>query len=143
MLNRLRAAGAPAPEGFLVQEMVTGGVEMILGLIRDPQLGPAVLLGLGGVATELFDDTALRLLPLTRQDAEEMVQGLKARKLLEGFRGAPPADVPALVDAILAFASMAEALGPRLLEAEVNPLFVLPRGRGVVAADGLAVLGAG
>jgi acyl-CoA synthetase (NDP forming) len=143
MLDRLRTAGAPAPEGFLVQEMVTGGVEMILGLIRDPQLGPAVLLGLGGVATELFDDTALRLLPLTRQDAEEMVQGLKARKLLEGFRGAPPADVPALVDAILAFASMAEALGPRLLEAEVNPLFVLPRGRGVAAADGLAVLGAG
>ncbi|ONG44677.1 6-carboxyhexanoate--CoA ligase [Pseudoroseomonas deserti] len=141
MLRRLQAAGAPAPEGFLVQERIRGGVEMILGFHRDPQLGPVILLGSGGVAAELFQDTALRLLPITRDDAEAMVGTLRAARLLRGYRGAPPADVPALVEAILAFAAMAEAAGPRLLEAEINPLFVLPEGQGVRAADGLAVLG--
>ena len=126
------------PEGFLVQEMVRGGVEMILGFHRDPQLGPAVLLGLGGVTAELFEDVSIRLLPIGRSDAEAMVGELKARKLLAGFRGAPPADVPALVDAVLAFAGLAESLGARLVEAEINPLFVLPKG--VRAADGLVVL---
>lgn len=140
MLARVTAASGAAPEGLLVQEQVAGGVEMILGLVRDPHLGAGVLLGFGGVAAELLDDTALRLLPLTRADAEAMVQELRGRCLLEGFRGAPPADVPALVEAVLAFAAMGEALGERLLEAEVNPLFVLPAGQGVRAADGLAVL---
>jgi acyl-CoA synthetase (NDP forming) len=140
MLDRLREAGAPEPEGFLVQERVRGGVEMILGFHRDPQLGPVILLGSGGVAAELFQDTALRLLPVGRAEAEAMVEELKAAKLLRGFRGAPPADVPALVDAVLAFAAMAEAAGERLLEAEINPVFVLPAGQGARAADGLVVL---
>ncbi len=140
MLARLKAAGAPAPEGFLVQEMVQGGLEMILGFHRDPQLGPVLLLGMGGVAAELLQDTALRLLPITRADAEGMVAELRTGALLKGFRGAPPADVPALLDAILAFAAMAEAAGQRLMEAEINPLFVLAAGRGVRAVDGLAVL---
>ena len=126
------------PDGFLVQEMVQGGIEMILGFARDPQLGPAVLLGLGGVTAELFEDVALRLLPIGREDAEAMIAELKARKLLEGFRGAPPGDIAALVDAVLAFATMAGALGDRLKEAEINPLFVLPHG--VKAADGLVLL---
>jgi acetate---CoA ligase (ADP-forming) len=140
MLARLRAAGAPEPEGFLVQERVRGGVEMILGFHRDPQLGPVLLLGAGGVAAELFQDTALRLLPIARADAEAMLEELKAARLLRGWRGAPPADMAALVDAILAFAALAAAAGDRLLEAEINPLFVLPEGQGVRAADGLAVL---
>ena len=142
MLERLREAGAPAPEGFLVGELARAEVEMILGFHRDPQLGPAVLLGLGGVTAELFQDTTLRLLPIGRADAEAMVADLRAAALLAGYRGAPPADVPALVEAILAFARMAEALGDRLLEAEVNPLFVGRLGEGVRAVDGLAVLGA-
>lgn len=140
MLARLREAGAPEPEGFLVQERVRGGVEMILGFHRDPQLGPVILLGSGGVAAELFQDTALRLLPIGRAEAEAMVEELKAATLLRGFRGAPPADVPALVDAVLAFAAMAEAAGERLLEAEINPVFVLPEGQGARAVDGLVVL---
>ena len=126
------------PDGYLVQEMVRGGAEMILGFHRDPQLGPAVLLGLGGVTAELFEDVAIRMLPIGRADAEAMVGELKALALLTGFRGTPPADVPALVDAMLAFATMAVALGDRLVEAEINPLFVLPQG--VRAADGWAVL---
>jgi acetate---CoA ligase (ADP-forming) len=124
--------------GFLIQEMVRGGVEMILGFHRDPQLGPAVLLGYGGITAELFEDVAIRLLPIGRTDAQAMVNELKARKLLLGFRGAPPCDVPALIEAVLAFARMAQALGSRLEEAEINPLFVLPHG--VLAADGLVVL---
>lgn len=141
MLERLRAAGALAPEGFLVQERIRSGVEMILGFHRDPQLGPVILLGAGGVAAELFQDTALRLLPIARADAEAMVEELKAARLLRGYRGAPPADITALVDAVMAFAAMAGAAGERLLEAEINPLFVLPEGEGARAVDGLAVLG--
>jgi acyl-CoA synthetase (NDP forming) len=120
--------------------MVKGGVEMILGFHRDPQIGPVILLGMGGVAAELLQDTSLRLPPLSRSDAEGMIEELRTAPLLKGYRGAPPADVPALVDAILAFSRMAEAAGERLLEAEVNPLFVLREGDGVRAVDGLAVL---
>ncbi|WP_328734679.1 acetate--CoA ligase family protein [Falsiroseomonas selenitidurans] len=144
--DRVAAVGAtllarlPGAEGLLVQEQVSGGIEMILGIVRDPHLGSAVLLGAGGTAAEVFGDTQLRMLPLTRADAEAMVRGLKVARVLAGFRGAPPADVPALVDAVLAFSRMGEALGDRLLEAEINPLFVLPAGQGVRAADGLAVL---
>lgn len=133
-------ARVPQAEGLLVQEMVKGGVEMILGLIRDPHLGTAVLLGAGGTAAEIFGDTVLRMVPLARPDAEAMVRGLKAHRLLAGFRGAPSADEAALVDAVMAFARMGEVLGDRLLEAEINPLFVLPAGQGVRAADGVAVL---
>jgi acyl-CoA synthetase (NDP forming) len=123
-----------------VQEQLAGGVEMILGLTRDPLLGTAVLLGMGGVAAEVFGDTALRLLPLSRDDAQAMVAELRGAVLLRGHRGGPEMDVPALVQALLDFAAMGETLGPRLVTAEVNPLFVLPRGQGVRAADALAVL---
>jgi len=140
MLQAVRAATDAPLEGLLVQEMVAGGTEMILGFHRDPQLGPAVLLGMGGVAAELFNDTVLRLLPLSRRDAEDMVQALKTRPLLEGYRGRPRADVPALVDAIMAFAAMAAELDGKLEEAEINPLFVLPDGQGVKAADGVVIL---
>jgi acyl-CoA synthetase (NDP forming) len=140
MLDRLRAAGAPTPEGFLVQDRIRGVAELILGFHRDPQLGPVILLGAGGVAAEVFQDTALRLLPITRADAEAMVEELKSVRLLRGYRGAAPADVAAVVEAVLAFGAMAQAAGERLLEAEVNPLFVLPEGQGVRAADGLVVL---
>ena len=143
MAASLQARGI-VPEGFMVQEMVRGGVEMILGFHRDPQLGGAVLLGLGGVTAELFDDVAIRLLPIGRTDAEAMVGELKAHKLLTGFRGAPPGDIAALVDAVVAFAAMADQLGDRLVEAEINPLFVLPQGgtrRGWAGCAGVAASG--
>jgi acyl-CoA synthetase (NDP forming) len=140
MLAKVRAATGIEPDGLLVQELVGGGLETILGFIRDPSLGLAILLGMGGVTAELVGDTAVRLLPLTVGDAEAMIQELKTGKLLSGYRGAPPRDVPALIAAIHAFAAMAETLGDRLREAEINPLFVMPEGQGVKAADGLAVL---
>lgn len=138
MAKRFTETTRHKPEGFLVQERVAGGVELILGFHRDPQLGPAILLGMGGVTAELYRDTALRLAPLTRHDAAAMIDALKSAPLLKGYRGRPPADVEALVDAILAFSTMIGAIGDRLQEAEINPLFALTNG--VVAADGVAVV---
>jgi acyl-CoA synthetase (NDP forming) len=140
MLARVTAATGQAPAGLLVQEMVAGGVEVILGLQRDPNLGTAILLGMGGVAAELFGDTALRLLPIDAAEAAAMVEELRGAPLLRGFRGRPRADEAALIQAVLAFARMGEALGERLVTAEINPLFVLPEGQGAKAADALAVL---
>jgi acyl-CoA synthetase (NDP forming) len=131
------------PSRFLVQEMIAGGIELILGMRRDP-LGPVILLGAGGTATELFKDTTLRLLPpgrgLSADEALEMVRELKSWPLLDGFRGRPKADVGALIEAIVAFSNMVASLGSRLVEAEINPVFVLAAGRGAWAADGVVVL---
>ena len=138
MLARVTAATGRAPDGLLVQEQLHDGVEVILGLQRDPHLGTAILLGMGGVAAELFGDTALRLLPIDRAEAESMLAELRGAKLLQGFRGRAQADTAALIDAVLAFARMGEALGDRLVTAEINPLFVLREG--ARAADALAVL---
>ena len=131
------------PQCFLVQEMVTGGVELILGMHRDA-LGAAILLGAGGTGAELLQDTTLRLLPpqggLDTADAYAMLHELKTWPLLDGFRGAEKADVEALVAAIVGFSHMVAQLGEQLLEAEINPMIVLPAGRGVRAVDGVAVL---
>jgi len=131
------------PQRFVVQQMIEDGTELILGMHRDP-LGTAILLGMGGITAELFNDTAMRLIPvagwLTRDEALVMVRGLSCWPLLDGFRGRPKADVEALVEAIVAFSRMVAQLGDRLVEAEINPLFVLSAGQGVRAADGLLVL---
>jgi acetate---CoA ligase (ADP-forming) len=144
MANDVEKATGKRPQRFLVQEMVAGGTELILGLHRDP-LGTAVLLGMGGVTAELFKDTTMRLLPpqggLSREEARSMLHDLITWPLLDGFRGRPKADVEALVSAIVAFSLMAAQLGERLTEAEINPVFVLPAGQGVRAADGVVVLG--
>lgn len=140
MARGLAAQGLPKPEGYLVQAMVTGGIEMILGVRRDPQLGPLILLGAGGIDAELWGDSTLRLLPLAQGEAAEMVSDLRMARRLSGWRGAPAHDLLALIAAIEALAGMAQALGDRLDEAEINPLFVLPEGQGVAAADGLVVL---
>ena len=143
MRQDVRTHAGVTPERFLVQEMISGGIEIILGMHRDV-LGVAILLGMGGVTAELLQDTALRLLPthggLSEETALEMVQSLKTWPLLDGYRGRSKSDVNALVKAIVAFSDMVAALGDRLLEAEINPLFVLEHGKGVKAADGIAVL---
>jgi len=143
MASEVEAKAGVRPQRFLVQEMVGGGTELILGVHRDA-LGTAILLGMGGVTAELFKDTSMRLLPpqggLHREEAIGMARELKTWPLLDGFRGRPKADVEALVTAIVAFSQMAAQLGDRLVEAEINPLFVLPEGQGVRAADGVVVL---
>jgi hypothetical protein len=143
MTAEVEAKAGVIPRRFLVQEMVSGGTELILGMHRDP-LGTAVLLGMGGITAELFKDTAMRLLPanggLSREEAMGLVRELKTWPLLDGFRGRPKADVDALLSAIVAFSAMAAQLGNRLVEAEINPVFVLAEGQGVRAADGVVVL---
>jgi acetate---CoA ligase (ADP-forming) len=139
MAESFTAKTGHKPEGFLMQERITSGVEMILGLRRDPQFGPLILLGMGGTAAELMHDVSLRLAPVSRRDAREMIEELKTSALLKGYRGRTAADLDALVDAIVAFSDMGLALADALIEAEINPLFVLPKGQGVIAADGLAV----
>jgi acyl-CoA synthetase (NDP forming) len=143
MTAEVEAATGERPRRFLVQEMVSGGTELILGMHRDP-LGAAVLLGTGGVTAELFKDTSMRFLPpqggLSRDEALSMLHELMTWPLLDGFRGRPKADVEALVSTIVAFSLMATQLGERLSEAEINPIFVLPVGKGVRAADGVVVL---
>jgi acyl-CoA synthetase (NDP forming) len=139
MAQTFTAKSGRQPDGFLVQERIFGGIEMILGMRRDPQFGPVVMLGVGGIAAELIGDKALRLAPVSRRDAQEMISELKTAPLLNGYRGRPRADAGALAHAIVAFSDMALALGERLTEAEINPLFVLPEGRGVVAADGVVI----
>jgi acetate---CoA ligase (ADP-forming) len=143
MSSEVRTNTGKLPEAFLVQEMVTGAAELILGLHRD-SLGTAIMLGMGGVTAELFKDTTMRLLPakggLSHEEALSMAQELKTWPLLDGFRGRPKADVDALVEAVVAFSHMASQLGERLIEAEINPIFVMAKGKGVKAADGVAVL---
>lgn len=143
MAGEVELKAGVKPDRFIVQEMVAGGTEFIVGVNRDA-LGTAILLGMGGVTAELFKDTSMRLLPahggLSREEALGMAQALKTWPLLDGFRGRPKLDVDALVGAIVAFSQMAAQLGDRLVEAEINPVFVLPAGQGVRAADGVVVL---
>ena len=126
-------------DGALVQEMVSGGVETIVGISYDEQLGPFLLFGTGGVMVEVYNDVALRLCPITRADALEMIDEVKGARLLRGFRGGPAADVDALADTLVRVSQMAAQLEGSLGELDINPLMALPAGEGVKAADALVV----
>ena len=125
--------------GAVVQEMVSGGVETIVGVSYDAQLGPILLFGTGGVMVEVYNDVALRLCPITREDALEMIDEVKGARLLHGFRGAPASDVDALADVLVSVSQLAAQLEGSLGELDINPLMVLPAGQGVKAADALVV----
>ena len=131
--------GSPANSRVLVQEMVSGGVEVIVGVSYDEQLGPILLFGTGGVMVEVYNDVALRQCPITRSDAIEMIDQVKGSTLLRGFRGSRPADVDALADVLVQVSQMAAQLEGTLSELDINPLMVLPEGQGVKAADALAL----
>lgn len=132
MAERLAASGI-APRGYLVQEMIEGGVEMLVGVAHDPLFGPVVACSAGGTAVELLRDVAVRLAPLTDVDAREMVRSLRTFPLLDGFRGAPKADVPALEELLLRVSELVEA-HPEVAEMDCNPVMVLPHGALVVDA---------
>ena len=129
------------PEQFLVESMVGGAVaELIIGIKRDEQFGPALVIGSGGVLVELVADSTSLLLPVKRDELREAIDSLMVAKLLHGFRGRPRGDMEALLDAIEAIVAFATDCWSELLELDVNPLMVLPEGQGVVAADALIVL---
>ncbi len=132
MAARLRTAGTE-PEGFLVQEMVEGGVEMLVGVVQDRLFGPVVACGAGGTGVELVHDVTVRVAPLTDLDAAEMVRGLATFPLLDGYRGRPASDVPALEELILRVSALVEDQ-PEVAEMDLNPVMVLPRGAVVVDA---------
>ena len=124
-------------EGVLVQEMVVGGIETILGVTNDPLFGPAVMFGLGGIFAEVLHDVSFRLAPVTYSVALEMIDEIKGSAVLKGARGAAPADIDALAGAIVRVSAMAVDLQDHLAELDINPLFVLPKGQGVKAGDAL------
>ncbi len=141
-VNAAVAAMAGLSDRFLVEAMATGVVaEVIVGLHHDAQFGLALTLGAGGIWVELLKDSVTLLLPATVADIRMALQSLKIWPLLNGFRGRPAGDVEALVVAIAAIALYGESNAGQLLELDVNPLLVLPLGRGVVAVDALIRLG--
>jgi len=124
-------------DGVLIAPMRSGGVELIVGVSNDPEWGLAITVGAGGVLTEVLGDSHTRLLPVDEKEARDMVLSLKSAKLLQGFRGSPPADLDALSRAIVAVGDAAAALGLDLAALEVNPLRVL--GNEIEALDALAL----
>ncbi|WP_045556100.1 acetate--CoA ligase family protein [Streptomyces sp. FxanaA7] len=126
-------------DGVLVCQMVERGVEMVVGMTHDDLFGPTVTVGLGGVLVEVLRDSAVRVPPFGEDQAHAMLAELRGRALLDGVRGAPPADVDALVEVVLRVQRMALELGDQIAELDINPLMVLPRGQGAVALDALAV----
>ena len=140
ILQRVRTKHPGAKvNGVLVQRMEQGLAEVILGYKRDPQVGPVVVLGAGGVLAEVYRDFAVRLAPVTEDEAARMIEQVKGFAVIRGYRGLPRGDVAALARAVSAFSQLAH-LEPGVAEAEINPLLVKAEGLGVVAVDGLLVL---
>ena len=125
-------------DGVLIQEMIPAGTpEVILGIVRDPDFGPSIVFGSGGVLVELIKDSALRIPPLTKNEAREMIASTRGEKLLLGFRGRPIADMDALVDTLVKLSQLAVDFKDEINALEMNPLMVLPDGTGIRAVDSL------
>jgi acetyltransferase len=126
--------------GCLVQEMVSGGnLEVLVGMNRDPQFGPLVTFGLGGIYVEILKDVTFRVAPFSRMEATEMLEEIKARALLDGVRGKPAVDKDAIIETLLRIAQLVQDF-PEILELDINPLTVFPKGQGAIAIDMRLVL---
>ena len=135
MLSRIQVAYPDAEiDGVLVQPMVTGGQELILGGRQDPQFGPVVLVGLGGIFVEILEEVAIRVAPVNRREAEEMVESLRGAAILKGARGHKPADIPALVEALQHLSQLLVDF-PEIKEVDINPLRLFHAGEGCRALD--------
>jgi len=138
VLKRARdTAPAASVRGVLVQEMVSGGTELILGMKRDPHFGPVIAVGLGGIFVEVFEDIQFLLPPVSEAEARAALQRLRGFKVLQGARGRAPADIDALVDSLIRFSELCLDLRDSVDEIDINPLIVLPQG--VRAVDALIV----
>ena len=135
--NSLAAVPEAEIEGVAVQNMAPAGTEVIVGMTTDPQFGPVVMFGLGGVMVEVMKDVTFRVLPLTKRDVRQMVADIKGRVILDGVRGAPPADVEAIQDALLKVADFVSA-NPQVRELDLNPILV--NENGAVAVDARIVI---
>jgi acetyl coenzyme A synthetase (ADP forming)-like protein len=133
--DRLTAQGMPEhAERFLVQELEQDGIEMVVGVSHDPSFGPLLVTGMGGTLVELLRDVAVRITPITDRDVTEMLDSLRMKPLLDGYRGGPAMDVEALTDMLHRIGALVEDV-PEVVELDCNPVFVRPAGRGVVAVD--------
>lgn len=134
----LRHTPSAGIDGISLQEMVSG-IEVILGAVNDKHFGPYVMVGLGGVLTEVLHDVAHRFAPISQDIAYEMLSELKGVKIFEGYRGAPAADTEVLAQTLVNLSWLISDHGDRIAEIDINPLFVKPKGQGVIAADALIV----
>ena len=140
MLSRAKAAHPDAhTEGVLVQAMARPGVEMILGVHRDADYGPMLMAGLGGIHVEVLRDVAFAPVPLGRDDAARLLGELRGAALLDGVRGATPADREALIDLIVALSRFAADHADAIAEIDLNPVIVHPEGEGLTVVDALIV----
>jgi acetyltransferase len=121
--------------GVLLQREVAGGIEALVGVTTDPTFGPLLVCGFGGVLVELLRDVSFRLPPVSDVDATEMLGSLRSVRLLDGYRGAPPGDRDALVSIIQRISALAEIV-PEIRELDLNPVKVLPPGKGAIVVDG-------
>ncbi|MFB9971657.1 acetate--CoA ligase family protein [Pseudoroseomonas cervicalis] len=136
LLQRAKeAAPAARIEGVLVAKQLSGGVECILGVHRDPVFGPVAMFGLGGIFVEILKDVSFRRCPFGEAEAEEMIRSIKGFPLLAGARGRPPADIDALKKMLSRLSVFAHQAGPRLAGIDLNPVFAMPAGQGAFAAD--------
>jgi acyl-CoA synthetase (NDP forming) len=133
----LRARAIDPQASVTVQPMVTQGVEVIIGVTRDPHFGPVLMFGLGGIFTELFKDVCFRMLPICLADAQSMVTSLKAAALLTGYRGQAPSDVNAITAILCQVSELIEA-HPEIAELDLNPVIV--HEHGAVVVDARAIL---
>jgi acetate---CoA ligase (ADP-forming) len=121
-------------KGVTVQKMLSGGVELIVGVTQDKNFGPLIMFGLGGVYAELFKDVNFRIHPLTDIDAQNMINDFKAHKILDGWRGAPPSDIAAIKELLLRISALIEDI-PEIHEMDLNPIMAMESGRGCYVAD--------
>jgi acyl-CoA synthetase (NDP forming) len=127
-------AASSEGEGVVLQPMIAGGVETMIGVTDDPIFGPLVAFGLGGIHVEVLGDVQFRVAPLTDRDADELLHGIHGFKLLQGYRGHPPADIDALRELLLRIARLAEDV-PEIAELDLNPVIALPPGNGCRIVD--------
>ena len=139
LVSRCAELGAPF-EGLLVAKQISGGLEMVLGIHRDPEMGPVVMAGLGGIWLELFQDVAFAPPGLGEGRARETIAATRAATLLGGYRGRPALDIDAFVRAMVSVGQLAMDLGDIIESVDINPLLILADGQGAVALDGLVVL---
>ncbi|MBR0650897.1 CoA-binding protein, partial [Roseomonas terrae] len=136
----LDRAAPGSGEGCVIQELARGEAELFLGATHDPQFGPMVLAGAGGVLVEFLKDVATAPAPLSLADARALIAGLRVAPLLGGLRGRPAADIDAAADALMRLSWLAADLGPRLAELDINPLILRAAGQGAIAVDARATL---
>lgn len=125
--------------GILLQKMVPPGIETIAGVKKDLQFGHIILFGLGGIFVEVFEDISIRRIPITRMDAEEMINEIKGKKILKGIREEKQRDIGGIIDCLMKLSFLVKQY-PEIEELDINPLFVYEQGKGVISTDALIII---